>query len=660
MSNNRIGLDWLYEKINNVVDNVPHITPTKYNEENRYLPASVSSIPGYISYDVNPFMIEIIDNGDINSPVKEVNLMKGVQITYSTLLESLIMYYADHIGTLPIMYMTADKELAKARIENNIIPMFNQSGKGNVIQSSDIGNNRKTGKTDAQLQFAKGGYLVPFGAINAAKMRSYSIAILLKDELDAWQETVGKDGDPDSLSDARTDGYSDNKKIFRGSTPLIKGKSKIYKNYLKGDQRKYMVFCKHCNQEQYLRWESINNETGVIGGFKWDFDSDNILITESVRYDCIYCGGSHYEADKERLFSPKYGAYWKPTAKPIEKNIRSYHLPSLYSPIGMKPWYENVILYLESYDPIERKVKDITKYQIFYNNVLAEPFENKGSKLRFSSVSSHRRPEYRLGQIPNNYAIKNSTSKILMLTCSVDVHKNNLAVSVFGWTKGMRNYLIDYWRFERSDKEPDCTELSSPVWQRLRELIEEKVYIADDGTAYKIAITFIDAGYANATVVSFCGDYTSNVYPILGRKTAGSKQSIKEFTEFTTQSGTLGYLITVDHYKDRMATVLRREWYDINGIQKEYHFNAPVDLSDKALKELTVETKKEKTDEKGNITYEWHRPSGVDNELWDLLMYGNASVELIAKKICIDHFKMENVDWAKFWEYLEMEKVFFD
>ncbi|MBE9491110.1 MAG: phage terminase large subunit family protein [Bacteroidetes bacterium] len=655
-----IGIEWLYEKINDIVEEVPHISPVDYNQENRYLPGSVSSMPGYISYDINPFMREILNCADIDSPVKEITLMKGVQITYSTLLESIIMYYADHIGTLPIMYMTADKELAKARVENNMIPMFNQSDKSHIIQSSDIGNSRKSGKNEHQIQFAKGGYLVPFGAVNAAKMRSFSIAIMLKDELDAWADTVGKDGDPDSLSDARTDGYADQKKIFRGSTPLIKANSKTYKNYLKGDQRKYMVLCKHCKKEQYLRWEYIDKDTGVIGGYKWDLDDDGILITESVRYDCKSCGGSHYEADKERLYSEEYGAYWKPTAKPIEKNIRSYHLPGLYSPIGMKPWYENVILYLDAYDPIEKKVKDMTKYQIFYNNVLGEPFEIKGSSIRFITVSAHRRSIYTLGNIPNNYAIRYSESKILMLTCQVDVHKNNLAVSVMGWCRGQRPYIIDYWRFERKDNEPECNELSSPVWAKLRELIEEKIYIADDGTKYNIAITFVDAGYANDTVTTFCGDYESNVYPILGRDRPSKNQSIYEFGEFKTQQGTQGYKITVDHYKDRLAPVLRREWIEEDGTQKGYHFNAPIDLSDKQLKELTKETRKEKIDEKGSISYSWHRPGHADNELWDLLVYGHAAVEVMAKRICIDTFGMENIDWVKFWDYIEREKLFFN
>lgn len=653
------GQDWLISEFLNLTENIEHISPSVFNENTRYLPESVTSIPGYIRYDVNPFMREIVDCFDIDSPVREVNLKKGVQITYSTVLESGALYFIGHVKTLPMMYMTADKELATARIENNFIPMLNHSGLIDLVRSSDEGNTRKSGKTVNHIQFEGGGYLVPFGAKNADKMRSYSMCVLLKDEIDAWPDRVGKDGDPDALSDDRCSAYWDRRKIFRGSTPLILGSSKIEAQYLRGDQRKYMVLCRYCSFPQELRWESVNKETGIIGGFMWDTE-DGTLILESVRYCCQNCGEAHYEHDKERLFSADYGAKWVATARPVEPNIRSYHLPALYSPIGMQPWYKCVGAYLNGFDHKNKKVKDIGKFQVFYNNILAEPFEIMGAKIHFTSVSAHRRAIYRLGQVPNNYAKKHSGSKILFLTCQVDVHKNNLAVSVMGWTKNAICYLIDYWRFEAKNDYDECGEISSSTWGRLRKLIEETEYVADDGSSYRIVITLVDSGYSNDVVCNFCADYASSVFPILGRDRSGRHQSIKEFAEFKTQIGTIGYRILVDHYKDRLAPVLRREWLEEMGEQDSYHFNAPIDITDSALKELTVESRREKHDDKGNVVHFWHRQGNARNELWDLLCYGHCAVEILAWNICIQHFALDTVDWDKFWTYLEEEKIYFE
>jgi len=653
-----IGKDWILDEIGSLTDEVVHVSPVEFNEKNRYLPELVTPMPGYIRYDVNPYMREILDCFDVNSPVREVNVKKGVQITYSTLLESGLFYFASHIKTLPMMYMTADKELAMTRMENNFLPMFNESGFRHIIKAYDPTNNRKTGKTSTQLQFEGGGYLTLFGARNADKMRSASICVMLKDEIDAWPDHVGKDGDPDSLSDDRCSAYWERRKIFRGSTPLIKGASKIDDRYNQGDKRKYMVLCKKCGFPQELRWEKVNKETGIIGGFQWDLEDDS-LILESVRYCCQECGAPHYEQDKELLFSEKDGgAHWKPTKRPSEPNIRSYHLPAFYSPIGMQPWYKCVSAYLKGFDPIERKVKDIKKYQVFYNNILAEPFEIMGSKIIFVSVSGHRRTCYKLGTIPNIYAEKNSGSKILFLTCQVDVHKSFLSVAVMGWCKDSKSYIIDYLNIEAKDDSDSCDSLSSSVWGKLREIIEEKIFTADDKTQYRIAMTLIDAGYSNDTVTSFCADYASGVYPILGRDRPAKNQNIKEFAQFTTQSGTVGYRILVDHYKDRMAPVLRREWVEGSGEQKPYHFNAPIDITDKQLKELTVESRRERLDEKGIKTYYWHRPGNARNELWDLTVYGHAAVEIIAYQLCIQYFEIEKVDWVKFWDYLEKEKIY--
>lgn len=650
-----IGSDWLADRVSNMTEGIMHVTPVEYNEDNRYLPPGVSPRPGFIRYDLFPYMREILNCFDPLSPVREVNLLKGVQVGSTTaIIEAILLYYIGHIKSQGAMFLTADGDLAKIRIENNILPMVNESDLGHLIRSSDEGNFRKTGKTKNFLQWEGGGSLIYNGALNAAKMRQTSVPLMLKDELDGWQRSVGKDGNSDSLTDARLSAYWPVRKIYRGSTPLLVP-SMMTEAYERGDQRKYLILCKKCSFPQELKQEHINKETGEISGFKWETEEGRLII-DSVRYCCLDCGHEHFEHDKEFIFAEENGAYWHPTAVPKEEGIRSYHLPAWYSPFRFRPWSKGIADYLDCFDPTTKKVTSISKYQEYYNNTLGRPFAVMGSKIRFSNVSSHRRAIYRLGEIPNKYACQHSGSNILFLTCQVDVHKRNLAVSVKGWTRDMRCYVIDYWRFERENEDDDCAEITSPVWGRLQELIEEKIYKADDGKKYGIMLTLIDAGYANDTVCTFCSTYDSGVYPILGRDRPGKNQTIKEFSEFTTQQGTVGYKITVDHYKDRLAPVLRRSWTEEMGEQKKYHFNAPVDISDKQLKELTKEIRRKKVDEKGNTTYEWYRPGNAANELWDLFGYGHAAVEIFAWSICIQHFELDNIDWPVFWDFAEAEE----
>lgn len=651
-----VGCEWLCGVIEELTETITHVSPVEFNENNRYLPKSVTPFPGYIRYDRTPYLKEPLNNNDVDSNIRETIIMKGTQVGYTTLLESCILYDIVHISTIPIMLITAEKELAKARIENNILPMINQSGYSDILKSSDEDNKRKTGKTVDHLQWS-GGYMVPFGANNANKMRSFSISSMYKDEIDGWPDFVGKDGDPDALTDSRCSAFWLRRKIFRGSTPLLRRTSKIYKSYLRGDQRKYIVLCRACSFPQSLRWERINKENGIIGGFKWETNK-GVLILDSVRYCCYNCGHEHQEHDKEILFSEENGAHWKPTATALEEGIRSYHLPAMYSPVGMQPWSKCVSSYLQGYDTKEKKVRDLGKYQVFYNNILGWPFEVFGSKVSFMSVSAHRRMCYTLGKIPNDFAIKYCGSKILVLTCAIDVHKMALFVSVFGWTKNNISFVIDYWKFEAKNEEDECTLLSSSVWDRVRKLIEEKQYKDDDGTTYDISYTLIDAGYSPDTVNEFCTGYNF-VHPILGRAEINKRSKIKEFYEFQSVKNTRGYQILVDIYKTRIQSILKREWHEEKGQQEKFHFNAPVDITDKQLKELTVETRREKTDEKGVTTYYWHRPNHAPNELFDLTVYNHCCIDIIAWNICINESEQQYIDWFWFWEHLEKNKVFF-
>lgn len=646
----QLGFEFVSECGDMLTDEIVSMSPVEYIEANRYLPASVTSQPGPINHDVNPYAREILDCADPRNEVREVNVLKGAQVTYSTLTESVVMYYADYVGDLPMMYLTADKGLANSRVENNFLPMFQQSGLGHIIRSNDESSSQKTGKTKDLLQFAKGGYMVPYGANSPGKMRSYSIAVMIKDEIDGWKQSVGKDGNPDKLTDTRTDGYTEVRKVFRGSTPLLAHNSLIWARYLEGDQRKYHVPCKHCGHKQPLVWSHKDTETGVVSGFVWDYHEDGTLDEESVRFLCVKCQGAHHEYDKLAMF--KHGE-WIPTATPKSRAIRSYHLPSLYSPVGMKPWHRNVAEWLECYDVVNNRVKNIEKFQVFYNNVLGMPFETRGSRLTRRQVDALRRP-YGSGIVPNKLAKVYTGGRVLFLTCQVDVHKDNLAVVVMGWTEHMRGFVISYERYHAPEGQ-SCANIEAEPWARLRTLIEETTFKSDDGAEYGIVHTLVDAGWAQATVTEFCSAYAGGVYPIVGRTVFSKNQLLKEFDPYVTQRGTEGFRISVNLYKDRLGAVLRQDWHPDEATQEPqpwYGFNAPADLTDDQMLELSAEYLREETDaQTGQTKRVWFRPSGKANELWDLANYGHANVEILAWLICTRAFELPTVEWPDFWQY---------
>lgn len=642
---------WLEEQFAALTYELEVITPSKWAETKRYLPPSVTALPGPFSFDVAPFAREIVDCMSLDSPVREVIWMKGVQITATTAgLENTLGYVIEHVKTAPAMLVTADAELAKLRLESYILPMLEHSGLSHLIRSSDTTNNRKTGQRDGKLEWIGGGFLALLGAKNPNKMRSTSAQYLLADEIDGWPLKVGRDGSPMKLVRDRTAAFESSRKIFCVSTPTVKGQSVIETEFLRGDQRYYHVCCLHCGFPQVLRWRRVNKDTGEVTGIVWEMDGAR-LVPGSTRYLCERCGHPHTNDDKMKLLSPSYGAEWRPTATPVNPTVRSYHLSALYSPVGMQSWDACVAKWLEAWDDERGQARNTDDLKVFYNNVLGETFVELGEKIRFDHVSPHRRHHYRFGEVPNAFASEYCESHVLVLTCAVDVHKDNLAVSVFGWTRGRRAILIDYWRFEGDTENLH----DAATWGRLRELLEEKEYVADDGKIYRIELTLIDSGYRADDVYQFCGEYAAGVIACKGRDISARSHVGKYYELSTGKSGERFAGIFVDHYKDRWSTSFRREWDGVS-VQPEGYFNAPIDIRDDQLKELTVEVKRDRKRADGVIIgKEWHRPSGANNELWDCLVYCTAALQMIADDLCISQLGLPQANWLEFYEHCAQE-----
>jgi phage terminase large subunit GpA-like protein len=650
------GSGWLADKLEAVTTSLPTVTPSEWAEQNRWLPRSVSNVPGYYSFNRTPYLREIVDCLGVESPVREVSLEKGAQVGATTGVENGVGYCIGHLGSVPILWVTADQEMATQRLQANINPMIQQSGLSHRIQANDNDgaegkrNKRRTGNTSRKIEFVGGGSLRPLGAQNANKFRQDSAQYLIRDEIDGWPETVGKDGDPLALTETRTAAFEDSRKIFDLSTPTILGLSKIHRRFLRGDQRYYFVNCMDCAHPQTLRWRhKPHPETGVVGGIYWETDRETgQLVPGSVRYHCEKCGHPHRNEDKTQLLDPNNGAQWVPTATPVHPSVRSYHLSALYSPVGMQSWEACVTKWLDAWDVENARPRDMGLLQAFYNNVLGVPFELTGDKLRFDEVSSHRRQCFRFGEVPNKWASDHAGSPIQVITCAVDVQKTDLAVGVFGWSSGRRSFLLNYWRFEG----PTDNIEEPTTWKRLSELIEQKVYVGDDGKAYRIALTLIDTGYQATPIYTYVAQYAAGVVAIKGESSLVKSVSGKLFTQIHTPLGERGFGVNVDAYKERLHLALKRGW-DRTGVQPEGHFNCPVDALDEQLKELTVEKRVEEIDPRTRQRrgWKWVRPGGSHNELWDLMVYASAGLDMLAWDYCRGQLELEQVSWPEFWAF---------
>lgn len=588
-------LPYIVKCINEFKDSKQYFTVSEWATNKRYLPPELSPISGNWNNDVTPYLTEIMDCFSESSFIRQVAFMKGAQIGATTgILENTIGYIIDHAPG-PTMFVNADKELAELGVELRIDRMISSAGLSDKIFSQGRDNdkfNRKTGSTKSKKEFV-GGFLLARGANSPGKLRMVSIRYLLLDEVDGFPVSAGKEGDPVSLAEKRTNAYESTRKILYTSTPAVKHTSKIHKLYQRGDQRKFMVPCKDCGHFQELKFDK--NKDGK-GGIHFDRDDDGNLINESVGYVCVECGILWKNSDKVHFL--KKGR-WEATVKSVDLTFRSYHLNSLYSPVGMYSWVQACKDWLEAQ-------RDTNKLKTFMNTVLGEPWEERGDRPEYRNIMSNR-ISYLAGTVPDD---------VLFLTIGADVHKGRIDVEILGWAKDQVNYSIDWMSLEGDTMSPDG--------EGFRKL--EKVIMNGVG-GHKVSLTLIDCGYLQDQVYRFCAKFGTGVYPLRGVAKYNGKQAYK-LVEVEGYGSLQCLNVVVDFYKDRLSAWLKKKAFDDGTFPWGACFY-PADYKDAYFKQYSNEQKMEEVNAKGEVTgYKWKRRNqNAPNHAWDCRVYNLAAFD---------------------------------
>lgn len=636
---------WLSRAVGELTERTVQIAPSEWAEEFRRLPPSVTSRPGPYDYSVTPYLREIVDCLDVRCPVREIAIMKGAQTGGTVgVMENFLGYAMAHVKTAPMMLVTATQVLAAIRIDEYIMPMIEQSGLSSAIQSNSE-NKRKAGATAKKISWYGGGFLIPTGSNEAANLRSISVRFLLLDEVDSYPIRVGRDGDPVALAKRRTVAFEQLRKVVMISTPTTSEESRISREYDAGDRRVWQVPCLGCGEYDEIRWRYDDRKGVQKGGIIWAMNDSGRVVPGSVRYACRHCGHCHKNEHK-RTMLPR--GRWEPTAEPAHPSIRSYHISGLMSPPGFYSWESAVVDWLKAWNVETKQPRNRELLQEFYNNVLGTPFRTGGSRLTMGRVARHIR-DYSSMRVPNELAETMCGGKIGFLTCAADIQKDFIAAAVYAWGPGRVGYLIARYRFDGDTADPFA---AVGPWAELSKLIDT-CYPDGDGRAYPIKITLIDSGYRTAEVYAFCGQFTVGVYPLKGddRPNKGPAREFKRIQDAST-SGVDGWAVNVNHYKSRLAAVLRGKPLAPTEPATVDSVSFPVDLPNDALRELTAEEFVEKVNSNGGRSWVWKRVS-ARNELWDLTVYCAAARDIVAYMLCREHLELDTVVWGEFWELAE-------
>lgn len=561
------------------------LTGSEWADLYRYVAPGTSPEPGEWRTSRVPYLREPMDAAT-DRRTETVVLMWSSQLGKSELLLNILGFYVDQ-EPAPQLMLQPTLEAAESFSKERIDPTFRYSpGLANKLEEGKDGrgSSRKS-STTIRMKHYPGGYLAMVGSNSPAGLASRPIRVLLCDEIDRYEST--KEGDPLKLARQRTTNFH-NRKIVLVSTPTIKGASPIHAEYLKSDQRLYYIPCPHCGHEHEWRWEYV----------KWDKDDAGNALPLTARIECPECGGRVREAYKpnpELLSAGK----WKATNP--DSRIKGYHINSLCSPwVNLYELVEEFVL--------ATKNRDKKGLMEFINLKLGEPWDERdGEEDIWEHL--HRRREY--------YVDDNLPDGVVILTAGVDVQRDRLECTVYGWGVGRECWGIEH-RVIRGM--PD----SLDTWQQL-DMFLQKQRTLGSGVALPIHCTLVDSGD---------GPYTANVYRytkerehlhIFSSKGRGG-MGVPFINNPSRNNTEKAYLFTVGTNSGKSLVMGRLKIEDEGPNFVHFPRQAERGFNEVFFQQLTAEVYEQKF-ERGKIKAEWKKIR-ERNEALDCFVYASAALEI--------------------------------
>ena len=387
----------------------PILTAAEWADKHRYLAKEASAEHGRWRNERTPYLVEIMESLSVTSTVEIVSFMKGAQLGGTEVGNNFLAYCID-LGLGPTLAVSKTDLLAKRFAKQRLRPMIRDTPR--LAEKVSSPSRRDGSNTLLHLAF-DGGQLMLVNAEAAGGLRSMPIRNLFGDEVDSYPLDVEGEGDPCGLAEARTRTFS-RRKILWVSTPTDESVSRIDRLYKEGDRREYHVPCPDCGFAQKLVW----------GNLKYETDDEDLLIPSSIGNACCECGSLIREYQKTDMLAK---GRWVPQNPKADPKNRSYHLSSLYSPVGWCSREHVIREHMASQG-------DVTKRKVWVNTMLGETWKERGDAPDWERLYN-RRATYPIGKIPKG---------VVFLTMGVDVQKDRLEYEVVGWGPRHQSWSIEY------------------------------------------------------------------------------------------------------------------------------------------------------------------------------------------------------------------------
>lgn len=559
----------------------PPLDFTLWAGTNVQFAADDSEYDGKYDPDLFPFFKEVLACLQPDHPSREVVLQKSAQLG-GTVVAQIFLGACMDLDPGKFAYIHPSLENGKRWVRTKwnpfvklCLPLRNAFASD---RSRDTANSIFFKQRRDEL-----GSLIISGANSAASLSMFSVKRQVQDDLSKWEENEA--GDSETQADSRSQAFP-YAKIFKLSTPLIKGTCKISKAYERSDQRVFKVPCPHCEHAQALTWEN----------FKQSLHED--MDYADAHFTCDDCGAAIEHHHKREIVGRGYWEAQNPKSK-----VPGFFIWTAYSPLVS--WGRIA----ERYFTV---VGDPAAEKAFYNDWLGLPYEQKGEAPPWQEIADR-------ANLITGYARRTVPPGAILITCGVDVQGDRVEWHVKGFGPNLQRYTIDHGVIEGHISE-DAARLGLDRVLKLG-------YRNSAGRMVGIDMLAIDANYHTEDVLDWAkrhpenkviavrgvkGEFAPPLTPVKYQRKNGMKMKRRQKRFFN---------VGVSSLKASLFKHLEKEKPEERG-----YCGYPQGLENEFFIQLCSERRVLITHKKTHYAYhEWQKLPGVRNEILDTEIYAEAA-----------------------------------
>lgn len=556
----------------------PRGSRSDWIDAHRVLSSEASASPGPWRTSAAPYLREIQDAmGDPRT--ETIVFWKSAQIGGTEVLVNSLLYeLVNDPG--PTMVLQNTLEMASSFSKDRLAPAIRDC----AVVRALIGAPRTRDTDNAILRKGVPGAVVTLaGANSPASLASRPIRVLLADEIDRYERSVGKkgkdEGDPLALAIRRTAAFR-RRKIFLTSTPSVAGASRIQDWWAVSDQRTYRTPCPRCGVGFAIEWQHVRwTEHEAAGAY----------------LECPHCAGRIEDVERPAMLA---AGTWVPGA-PFS-GVRGYRAWEVHAP------WRSLATIVTSFLVAKRSIETLHEWR---NNCVAELWEEPGERVEASHLLIRR--EAYPAEAP---------AGVVYVTAGVDTQDAYLAVLVVGWGLGEESWILHYENLPGDPSRPE-------PWTALDALLQRPWQHAS-GVELRISCALVDSGgHRTQSVYGFVMPrQPRRVYACKGQSGGTHGMLVSPAHPVKPQSGP--GTVQLRHVDADQTKALIYSRLRLSDPGPEYvHF--PMSVGETFFNELTAEKLITKRNKYGVPTKVWEQVRSR-NEGIDCLSYSLAALRIIA------------------------------